>query len=286
MKTSGARKNGLRVTGYGRVGQLCFSLGRPQLFSVKDSLSRSGCVLGRWPVSWNSWLIRLPSVESGCSAGRGLSSQLFDLAGQGFVLGKFAFEKAAGDASLLGDAGRGKLVQVSVFLAALVEIGHFEQAFVHQRLNAVVHFAQAEAQFLGQRALADIGLRLQCPKQAKSGFQVHFLGGEKAGSGRRRQVLCVQARYRPWVRSHGADGLNCWVRVAPKRSILNSFGGKWPVWCWLTGGFLPALTRLHSMVWQGVVNRLFRESGFWTVWSGGVRWLMGWWGSWGLVPAM
>lgn len=78
----------------------------------------------------------------------------FYLDAQRFVLGHFAVQEAFGHAGFFFDAGGGEDVQVAALVFALAEVFGFYQAFADQGLQAVVDFAQADAKFSGQLALA------------------------------------------------------------------------------------------------------------------------------------
>lgn len=78
----------------------------------------------------------------------------FYLDAQRFVLGHFAVQKAFGHGGFVFNAGGGEYVQVAALVFALAKVVGFYQAFADQGLQAVVDFAQADAEFLGQLALA------------------------------------------------------------------------------------------------------------------------------------
>ena len=86
---------------------------------------------------------------------------VFDFGFQGFVFGHLAPEEAFGQPGAAVDTGGGEHVQVAFFVGALAEVPGLDQAFVHQRLQAVVDLAQTDAQLVGQLPLADIGVLLQ-----------------------------------------------------------------------------------------------------------------------------
>ena len=70
-------------------------------------------------------------------------------------------EELHGDLGFFLDASRRQQVGVSLFVFAVAEIVGFHQTFFNQRLNAIVHPPEADAQIPGQFALADLRIGLQ-----------------------------------------------------------------------------------------------------------------------------
>ena len=102
------------------------------------------------------------------------------------MLGDLVLQESSGDAGFFGHSGGRQLVEVAVFVLAAAEVAGLDPALVDQRLEAVVGLAQADADLLGQRALADFRVGFQGPEQAKAGFQVQERGFRVQGSGFRR----------------------------------------------------------------------------------------------------
>ena len=91
-----------------------------------------------------------------------------DLGLQGFVFGHLALEKPASEGGLFGNAGRREQVGVIELVLAVLKIFELNQALVHERLEAVVHLAVADAQLPRQVALRNVGALLQQFEHAKA----------------------------------------------------------------------------------------------------------------------
>ena len=75
---------------------------------------------------------------------------------QSLILRLFPLEKTYRQPGFFSKPRRGQQVSVAQFVLAVSEVLHLDPALFHQRLEAVVDAAKAYAQFLGQRALAEI----------------------------------------------------------------------------------------------------------------------------------
>ena len=84
-----------------------------------------------------------------------------DLSAQSIVLIHFSLQEPPGHGHLLCNSCRGQNVHVLELVLAVLEALQLDQAFVHQRFQAVVQPAQAHAEPLGQVALAEVGAFLQ-----------------------------------------------------------------------------------------------------------------------------
>ena len=135
------------------------------------------------------------------------------------MFGDFALEEAAGDAGLFGDAGRGELVQVAVFVPAAAEVADLEQAFFEQGFEAVVGFAEAYAQGLGQFALGDFRVGVDQAHDAEVGFLGHeAVGGAIRGLG--AILTWAVGRVGPTYGCRGHHRGNGWFGRRPRGADL------------------------------------------------------------------
>ncbi len=100
------------------------------------------------------------------------NAKLFDFSVQGFVFFRLALQETHADPHLRLDALRGKKIQVSTLAGAIFEISRLDQTFFYQRFEAIVRFAKAHAQILGEFPLADLRVFLQITEELKVDFLV------------------------------------------------------------------------------------------------------------------
>lgn len=112
----------------------------------------------------------------------------FDLALDGLELRFLALEESKGDAGFFFHPGGGEEVGVFALVGVFAEVAELDQAFFDQGAQAVVGFAQADAQLLGQLALAEGGVGLQELEYPQApgvgvGVGVHLCGWDCTGVG-------------------------------------------------------------------------------------------------------
>lgn len=91
----------------------------------------------------------------------GLLPQIFNFLFQFLVFRNLDLEELHGDSGFFLNPSRGKQVGIAFFDFAVAKIVGFHQAFFNQRLNAIVHPPQADAELSGQSPLADFGIGFQ-----------------------------------------------------------------------------------------------------------------------------
>ena len=120
-----------------------------------------------------------------CACGlsnRGLTNlrlQDFDFKRQAVKLCQFARQKANCQARFFGDACWGQQVGVGQFVGAFVKALHFDEALTKQRFEAIVGFAQTDAQSACKVALAQVRVGLQEAQDLEVVFVLQ--GGGRVG---------------------------------------------------------------------------------------------------------
>ena len=79
-----------------------------------------------------------------------------------------------GNGSLFCHAGRSEYIDVAKLVLGVGEVFHLHQAFFHERFEAVVQPAHADAQFFSQLALGEVGVVLQQAHDAEVGVFLKF----------------------------------------------------------------------------------------------------------------
>ena len=74
-----------------------------------------------------------------------------------FVFGNFTAEEAGRNVGFVFEAGWSQDVGVAGFVGALFEVSGLDPAFGDQDFEAVVDFAEADAEIAGEFALGDVG---------------------------------------------------------------------------------------------------------------------------------
>src|SRR5699024_6348074 len=98
--------------------------------------------------------------------------QVFNFCREALIFGLFARQKAAGRPAFRGNTSWCELVQIAAFIFVVLEVGGLNVAFVEQRLEAVVGFAQADAELPGQLALRCARVCFQAAQERVAGFVV------------------------------------------------------------------------------------------------------------------
>ena len=75
-----------------------------------------------------------------------------------FVFGNFAAQEAGRDAGFVFEAGGGQNVGVAGLVGAQFEVSGFDPAFGDQGFEAVVDFAETDAEVTGEFTLGDVGV--------------------------------------------------------------------------------------------------------------------------------
>ena len=82
-----------------------------------------------------------------------LAAQGFNFAREAFVFGLFAGQETDGGAAFGGNTGGRELIEVGVFVVAVFEVAGLDVAFSQQGFEAVVDFADTDAELPSQLAL-------------------------------------------------------------------------------------------------------------------------------------
>ena len=80
---------------------------------------------------------------------------------QDFIFRFFALEETGRQPGFFGNARWREQVGVAQFVLAVAEVLHFDPAFFHQRLKAIIDATKADPQFFCKRALAEVRVVVQ-----------------------------------------------------------------------------------------------------------------------------
>lgn len=113
----------------------------------------------------------------GLAADGDLDAQAGDFPFKLFVFGDLAGEEAGGDARFGFDALRCEQVGVGELVLVVLEVVGLDPALVEQCAQAVVDFAEADAEGFGELTLADLRALREELEEAVVGFVAHGTGG-------------------------------------------------------------------------------------------------------------
>src|SRR5437764_11647736 len=101
---------------------------------------------------------------------RHLARQALDFLLQQVVLVELSPEEGGGDVDLLLDSLRREDVEVTCLVIAVAEVAGLDPALLHQRAEAIIDFADADAELAGELALRGIGVVAQILQQPVTDF--------------------------------------------------------------------------------------------------------------------